>query len=342
MSTRWPRSSIRRRPTTTNITASTGQIDGRPLHRYVRARLALMRIDGMMIDDVSGCGRRGCNCRRLLALIPPAGAAPPTPAQARAMMEKMAKIYEGIRIGNAEMRGMSVETPEGPLKLAAIRFNLENGKVGEFAIEGVDGRTPQGPRQGRTLRAQIARCRRPACGCRRCSRTRRNRRRPTRRSAMIPLIEGVEVKGVAAPYKEHGQAAQHRCLRPGLGPVRRTDPEQITAGTENVGPARRARSRTESAGRGRPRQGGDRPRFRRGLDGSVPRIRAGARDARNRRPPEGLGAGFARQRAARRYSRPTRRRRWPRRRKSKPATLELTLRDIGCRRCRDRASMPAR
>ena len=81
----------------------------------------------------------------LLAMIPAAGAAPPTPAQTREMMEKVAKLYEGMRIGNAEMRGLSVETPQGPIKLAAMRLNLENGKVSEFAVEGLDGRTPAGP-----------------------------------------------------------------------------------------------------------------------------------------------------------------------------------------------------
>ena len=43
------------------------------------------------------------------------------------------------------MRGLSIETPQGPFKLAAIRFNLENGKIGEFAIEGLDARSPKGP-----------------------------------------------------------------------------------------------------------------------------------------------------------------------------------------------------
>ena len=35
--------------------------------------------------------------------------------------------------------------PEGPFKFAAMRFNLENGKIGEFAVEGLDARSPKGP-----------------------------------------------------------------------------------------------------------------------------------------------------------------------------------------------------
>ena len=60
-------------------------------------------------------------------------------------MEKVATIYEGMRIGTAEMRGLSAETPQGPFKLQAIRFNLEDGKIGEFAFEGLDTNTPKGP-----------------------------------------------------------------------------------------------------------------------------------------------------------------------------------------------------
>ena len=50
-----------------------------------------------------------------------------------------------MRIGTAEMRGLSAETPQGPFKLQAIRFNLEDGKIGEFAFEGLDTSTPKGP-----------------------------------------------------------------------------------------------------------------------------------------------------------------------------------------------------
>jgi hypothetical protein len=158
-----------------------------------------MRIDGMTIDDV-GLQPSRLQLPALLAMIPAAGAAPPTPAQAREMMEKVAKLYEGIRIGNAEMRGLSVETPQGPLKLAAMRFNLESGKIGELAFEGLDTRTPKGPvKVGRfalksfdisnlmRMGAQFANpAQKPA---------------PDQALAVLPLIEGAEVKGLVAPYK---------------------------------------------------------------------------------------------------------------------------------------------
>ena len=162
-----------------------------------------MRIDGMTIDEV-GLRPSRLQLPALLAMIPPAGAAPPTPAQAREMIEKVARLYEGIKIGNAEMRGLSVETPQGPLKLAAMRFNLESGKIGELAFEGLDARAPQGPvKVGRFalkaldisgLMRMTAQYANPA-----------QRRAPDQALALLPLIQGAEVKGVVAPYKNTGK-----------------------------------------------------------------------------------------------------------------------------------------
>lgn len=158
-----------------------------------------MRIDALTIDEV-GLRPSRLQLPALLAMIPPAGAAPPTPAQARELMEKVAKLYEGVKIGNAEMRGLSVETPQGPLKLAAMRFDMENGKIGELAFEGLDTRAPKGPvKVGRfalksldisnlmRIGAQFANpAQRPA---------------PDQALALLPLILGAEVKGLVAPYK---------------------------------------------------------------------------------------------------------------------------------------------
>ena len=162
-----------------------------------------MRIDAMTVDDIAVRPSR-LQLPSLLSTIQAAGSAQPSPAQAGELIEKAATIYEGMRVGAAEMRGLSAETPQGPLKLAAIRFNLEEGKVGEFAVEGLDANTPKGPfKLGRfalksldianfmrvsaqfTSPAQV-----PA---------------PELIARLFPLIQGIEVKGVTAPFKNTGR-----------------------------------------------------------------------------------------------------------------------------------------
>ena len=158
-----------------------------------------MRIDGFTIDDV-GLRPSRIQLPALLAMIPPPGAAAPTPAQARDMIEKLAGLYEGIRIGNAEMRGLSTETPQGPFKLAAMRFNLENGKIGEFAFEGLDATSPKGPvKVGRfALKSlDLANLLRMALYANPAQKP-----SPDQALGLLALLEGAEVKGLVAPYKD--------------------------------------------------------------------------------------------------------------------------------------------
>jgi len=163
-----------------------------------------MRVDEMMLDDV-GIRPSRLQLPALQAAIQAAGTTPPSPAQTRELMEKAATIYEAVRIGTAEMRGLSAETPQGPLKLQAIKFNLEDGKVGEFAVEGLDTRTPKGPvKLGRfalksldianfiRISAQFAS---PA-----------QLPSPELIAGLFPLIHGVEIKGVSAPFKDTGRS----------------------------------------------------------------------------------------------------------------------------------------
>jgi len=162
-----------------------------------------MRIDQMTIDGVGARPSR-LQLPALLAMLQAAGATPPTTAQTREMIDKMAALYEGMRIGTAEMRGLSAETPQGPVKLSAIRFNLEGGKIGEFAVEGLDTNTPKGPvKIGRfalksldianfmRISAQFANPAQPPS--------------PELIAGLFPLIQGVEIKGVTAPFKNTGK-----------------------------------------------------------------------------------------------------------------------------------------
>ena len=97
-----------------------------------------------------------------------------------------------------------MDTPEGAFKLAAIRFNLENGKTGEFAFEGLDGRSPQGP-------VKVARFALKAfdiANLLRMSALFANpaeRPSPDQAAGMLALLEGAEIRGLVAPYKDAGK-----------------------------------------------------------------------------------------------------------------------------------------
>jgi hypothetical protein len=160
-----------------------------------------MRIDAMTLDDV---GVRPAKLQTLLATIQAAGTAQPSPTQARELIERAASIYEGMRVGTAEMRGLSAETPQGPFKLQAIRFNLEDGKVGEFAFEGLDTNTPKGP-------LKLGRFALKSLDIANFMRTSAQFTNPARApspeliAGLFPLIGGVEIRGVTAPFKNTGK-----------------------------------------------------------------------------------------------------------------------------------------
>jgi len=159
-----------------------------------------MRIDGITMDDV---GLRPSKLRLapLMGMI--AAMSPSKPAslaQARDMMQSMAGIYEGLHIGNAEMRGNAMTTPEGAMKLAAVRFNLDNGKIGEFALEGLDA----GSLQGQVKLDRFAIKGFDLSNLMRLSSqfiTPGQAPSPNQLFGMLQLIDGAEIKGLVAPFK---------------------------------------------------------------------------------------------------------------------------------------------
>lgn len=101
------------------------------------------RIDGIRMGDMKVQPSK-FRMQQLLAALPAAGTTP-DPTKARAMIETVATTYEGIQIDKAEMLGLSAQLPDGPLKIAAMRFDIDRGKVGEFAVEGIDANSKEGP-----------------------------------------------------------------------------------------------------------------------------------------------------------------------------------------------------
>ena len=165
-----------------------------------------MRLEGVTADEI-GVRPSKLQFDRLMAMVnavPPPGVTP-TQAQLRDLLESVAVLYEGIYLGGAEIRGLSIETPEGPFRLAAIRLGkLDNGKLAEFALEGLDARAPQGPvKVGRfALKSlDIANLLRLAGEF---SVSGRNPA-PEQLAALALLLEGTELQGLVAPYKTTNQ-----------------------------------------------------------------------------------------------------------------------------------------
>jgi hypothetical protein len=156
------------------------------------------RIDSLTMDDVELRPSR-LQLLAMLAMMPPAGAAPPTPAQARELIEQVARLYEGIRIGNTEMHGLSAETPQGPLKLSAMRFNFDNGKIGELVFEGLDARAQNGPIKVGSFVLKAL----DISGLLRVTAQYTAQKHSPDQAllAVLPLIEGAEMKDVVSPYK---------------------------------------------------------------------------------------------------------------------------------------------
>ena len=142
------------------------------------------------------------------------------------------------------MRGLAMDTPEGPFSIAAIRLaNLENGKIAEFAFEGLEAKAPQGPvKIGRfALKSlDMANLMRVSAQLS----TSRQNPAPEQLVALLLLLEGTEIANLVAPYKDSGKPVNIDTLNIVLGPVRRADPDACARDAEDVRPGGPERSRS--------------------------------------------------------------------------------------------------
>ena len=155
-----------------------------------------IRIESLTVDDVALRPSR-LQIPAILALLQKS---PPTAEQARDLLDKMAGLYEGIHVGNYELRGMSTDTPQGPFKMAAIRFSLDGGR-GDLALEGLDATTPKGPfRIGRFAFKSLG-----MADLMRVSSLFANPAKPPPPEQALQLLralEGLEVRDLVAPSKD--------------------------------------------------------------------------------------------------------------------------------------------
>lgn len=174
----------------------------RPVYRqvstgpYVLKSAQGMRvdIDGFTMEDIAVQPSK-FRLAEIFAALPRDQSAPPTPAQARELLEKLAGVYEGLRIGKGEIGKMSVGTPQGTATVNAIRY-----RDGEFAVEGVDTPSPQGQfKMERFALKSFS----PANLMRWAASLTTPGRAPSpdQMLGLFGVLAGAEIKGVTAPFK---------------------------------------------------------------------------------------------------------------------------------------------
>jgi hypothetical protein len=114
-------------------------------------------------------------------------------------MEKLAGLYDGLRVGKIEIGTMSMTTPQGTPRLRAIRY-----QEGEFALEGLDAPTPQGQVKMERFALKslsLANLMRWAASLT----TPGQAPSPDQMLGLFQVLEGAEIKGVVSPYKNTRQ-----------------------------------------------------------------------------------------------------------------------------------------
>jgi hypothetical protein len=157
-----------------------------------------MDIDGFAMEDIDVQPSK-LHLAEMFALLPQDKSAPPTPAQARELLEKLARFYEGIRIGKVEIGKTSVGTPQGTGKINAVRY-----RQGEFAVEGVDAPSPQGQFKMERFALKsfsVPNLMRWAAGLA----TPGQVPSPDQMLGLFRVLEGAEIKGVVSPFKNTRQ-----------------------------------------------------------------------------------------------------------------------------------------
>lgn len=178
----------------------------RRIYRQVSAGMYVLKsaqgmrvdIDGFVMEDIAVQPSK-FRLADMFAALPQDRSAPPTPAQARELLEKLAGFYEGLRIGKFEVGKASVATPQGTSRINAVRY-----QQGEFAVEGVDTPSPQGQFKMERFALKsfsVANLMRWAASLA----TPGQAPSPDQMLGLFRVLEGAEIKGVVSPYKNTRQ-----------------------------------------------------------------------------------------------------------------------------------------
>jgi hypothetical protein len=67
----------------------------------------------------------------------------PSPTQLSIMLDKLAGLFEVVRVGKLELQGMLLNTPQDQISIGSLALNgLDNGRLAELAMEKLEGSAP--------------------------------------------------------------------------------------------------------------------------------------------------------------------------------------------------------
>ena len=161
------------------------------------------------------------------------------PQQALTVLEMIAGLYDGIRIGSFELRGMKVglPPPQEQFSIGAIRMaGFESGRLAELSLEGLDTQTPlhEPIKIGRfTLRGlgfselmrSVARLATPA-----------QQPSPDQLVSLLRALEGIEIQGLIVPYRDTGRPVEIETAKISWGEYIGAFPTQVRAALRISGP----------------------------------------------------------------------------------------------------------
>ena len=170
------------------------RISGGP-YTLTSAQGVRMQLDGFAIEDVEAQPSIVQSFLTFMTAAPHIQPASRSSTEQQKVLESVAEIYERIRVGKVDLGKLSVGTPQGEIKLSAVRYDQS-----ELALEGFDATLPKGPVKVERFALKSFS---PAKLIR--SSVQFTVRGAPSEDALIGLfrvLEGVEIKGLVAPYKD--------------------------------------------------------------------------------------------------------------------------------------------
>jgi hypothetical protein len=163
-----------------------------------------LQIDAIAVEDIA-VNPSKYPVAELIALLPvmQQPQAQASPAEVSALFDLIATFYEGTRIGKVVLRGLSAAAPDGAFKCSALSMDrLENGRLAQFAIEGLDVQAPlQEPIKVGRFALQglsLAELMRTSANFANLGR----QPGPDEWAALLRLLEGADLAGLAMSHKE--------------------------------------------------------------------------------------------------------------------------------------------